>query len=125
MNNYLSEPHSSPTSVMVPFTDERGATISWLPPILEDRNGIITYYLIVVRNLQFSFEDITANVSASDMSYDVGGLEEYCRYECQIAAGTIIGSGPYSSPLEFLTMEDGNEIFAMTYRLRYYCHPFL
>ena len=47
-------------------------------------------------------------MSGSDLSYSVSGLEEYCRYECQVAAGTIIGSGPFSSRVEFLTMEDGN-----------------
>lgn len=63
--------------------------------------------MILVHNIQFSINDITFNVSGSDLSYTVSGLEEYCRYECQIAAGTIIGSGPYSSRVEFLTMQDG------------------
>ena len=69
---------------------------------------MITYYLIIIRNLQFNIDDITVNVSGSDLRYTAQGLEEYCRYDSQIAAGTIIGTGPFSSRVQFLTMEDGN-----------------
>ena len=105
--SYTSEPHSPPTSIVVPQTEEQAATITWQPPVLDDRNGVITFYLLIIRNLQFSLDDINVNVSGSDLSYTVEGLEEYCRYDCQIAAGTIIGSGPFSSHVQFLTMEDG------------------
>lgn len=102
-----TEPHSSPTSINIPSVDVTAVTISWQPPVLEDRNGIISFYVIVIQNLQFNIDDITVNVSGSYSSYTVSGLEEYCRYQCQIAAGTIIGSGPYSSYVEFLTMQGG------------------
>lgn len=108
--NYLLhavEPHSSPTSVNISSTDATAVTITWQPPVLENRNGIISFYVIVIQNLQFNIDDITVNVSGSDLSYTVSGLEEYCRYKCQIAAGTIIGSGPYSSYIDFLTMQGG------------------
>ena len=102
-----AEPQSPPTSINIPSTNERAATISWQPPIPENRNGIITFYVILIHNLQFNIDDIRVNVSGSDLSHTVNGLEEYCQYECQIAAGTVIGSGPYSSYYQFLTMQDG------------------
>lgn len=108
---YTSEPHSPPTSITIPLTEPQAATISWQPPVLDDRNGIIAFYLLKIRNLQFSRDDINVNVSGSDLSYRVDKLEEYCRYDCQIAAGTVIGSGPYSSHVQFLTMEAGNDSY--------------
>ena len=61
----------------------------------------------MVYNLDFSVDNVTVNVSGSLSSYTVNGLEEYSTHRCEIAAGTIVGSGPFSSPTEFLTMQDG------------------
>ena len=61
----------------------------------------------MIRNLQFDVDDITVNVSGSELSYRVSGLEEYSQHECQVAAGTLIGAGPYSSRVEFVTEQDG------------------
>lgn len=105
---FYVEPHSPPTSIEIPSTDKRTVTISWQPPIPEDRNGIITYYLIVVYNLDFMVNNITVNVSGTLLSYTVTGLEEYSTHRCEISAGTSIGSGPFSSPTEFMTTQNGN-----------------
>ena len=107
MSYFSTEPHSAPTNIVIPSTEEQSATITWQPPLPDDRNGVITFYLLVIHNLQFAIDDIKVNVSGSDLSYTVGGLEEYCRYDCQIAAGTVVGAGPYSSRVQFVTMEDG------------------
>ena len=115
MSYFSTEPHSAPTNIVIPSTEEQSATITWQPPLPDDRNGMITFYLLVIRNLQFAMDDIKVNVSGSDLSYTVGGLEEYCRYDCQIAAGTVVGAGPYSSRVQFVTMEDGNVLHTLTY----------
>lgn len=107
----FTEPHSAPTLIEVPLKEEQAATITWEPPVPSDRNGVITFYLLVIHNLQFDREDIAVNVSGSDQSYTVTGLEEYCRYNCEIAAGTVVGAGPYSLPVQFVTLEDGKSIF--------------
>ena len=102
-----TEPHSSPMNVQILSTDKRSVTMSWEPPLLRDRNGIITYYLIVIHNLDFGVSDIRVNVSGSVLNHTVAGLEEYSRHECTLAAGTVIGRGPYSTPTEFATLQDG------------------
>ena len=104
----LSEPHSPPTSVQIVSTDSRAATVSWQPPVPGDRNGIITHYILVLKNLDFTVDDVITNVSGSLLTYTVSDLEEYSTHECRIAAGTIIGTGPYSSPIELTTLQDGN-----------------
>jgi len=101
------DPDSPPINIEVPTTQSRTATITWQPPVSEDRNGIITYYLLVVYNLEFDVNNITVNVSGSVLSYTVSELEEFSRHGCRIAAGTIVGPGPYSSATEFVTMQDG------------------
>lgn len=64
--------------------------------------------MIVVYNLDFSVSNVTVNVSGALLSYTVTGLEEYSTCRCEISAGTSVGSGPFSSPTEFMTTQDGN-----------------
>ena len=104
---WFTEPHSPPTLIEVSLTEERIATITWQPPVPSDRNGVIIFYLLIIHNLQFDREDIAVNVSGSVQSYTVSGLDEYSRYDCRIAAGTVIGAGPYSLNVQFMTIEDG------------------
>jgi hypothetical protein len=101
-----AKPHSPPTLIEVPLTEERTATITWQPPVPSDRNGVITFYLLIIHNNEFDREDIAVNVSGSDQSYTVSGLDEYSRYDCRIAAGTVIGAGPYSLNVQFMTIEN-------------------
>ena len=108
------DPHSSPISIEVPSTQSKSATITWQPPVPEDRNGIITYYLLVVYNLEFNVNNITVNISGSVLSYTVDQLEEFSRHGCRIAAGTIVGPGPYSSSTEFVTLQDGKHIHVIS-----------
>ena len=48
----------------------------------------------------------STNVSGSDLSVSLIGLQEYVIYSIQVRAFTSVGPGPYSNPMIELTLED-------------------
>ena len=104
---YLSSlaPSSSPSNVLSYVSGTTSATISWFPPGLNSRNGIIVYYILVLTDVGLNSSDVIINTTLT--SYSFSSLEEYNVYSCVIAAATQAGLGPYSEPIRFTTQEDG------------------
>ena len=59
---------------------------------------------MILYELVFGLSDISINVTS--LSYTLSGLEEYNNYSFIIAAVTVEGIGPYSTPINFTTEED-------------------
>ena len=92
--------------MQVTLVGRRHATITWQPPPFEDQNGVIVYYQIVALQFQFSMiPDIRVNTNFT--SHTLTNLEEDNEYTVMIAAATQVGLGPFSSPINFTTLEDG------------------
>ena len=106
--NFLSaDPHAPPQNIQSSVTGSRTVVISWDPPLFEDQNGIIAYYLLLISEEQFNVSDRVINTTSDASTYTVTELEEYDDYTCRVAAATRIGPGPYSAPIEFSTPQDG------------------
>ena len=84
----------SPTQVM----------LSWLPPRRVDINGDLQYYAVRVTEVetsrQWTFYSVNTFIT-------VGGLHPYFNYSCQVAAHTVIGSGPFTDLFYVQTQETG------------------
>ena len=80
--------------------------------MIDDHNGLISYYQLRLVDESFNLTDITINTT--NMSYSIDSLEEYIRYSCQIAAATDIGVGPFTIPIEITTWQDGNKLLLYT-----------
>ena len=91
--------------MQVTLVGRRQATIAWQPPAFEDQNGVIVYYQIVALQFQFDIPDIRVNTNFT--SHTLTNLEEYNQYAVMIAAATQVGVGPFSSSMNFTTLEDG------------------
>ena len=52
----------------------------------------------------------STNVSGSDLSVSLVGLQEYVNYSIQVRAYTIEGPGPYSTPVIKITLENSKFI---------------
>ena len=91
------------------------AFITWQPPPLEDRNGPIVHYNLILSDQVFGLEEIKVNVTSHN--YTAINLEEYNTYSCIVAAASVVGTGPYSAPLNFTTEEDGtiNILFSVLF----------
>ena len=91
--------------MQVTYVGRKEATITWQPPMFEDQNGVIVYYQLIVSQSQFQIPDITVN--ANTTSHTLNNLEEHVEYTIVVAAATRIGVGPFSSAVNFTTLQDG------------------
>ena len=83
--------------------------MSWdLVPAV-DRNGDITQYDVEYTQSTFPQRPmlVTESLAAGNVSWTLSGLEEYVVYTVRVRAHTVIGAGPYSSPMTSRTLEDG------------------
>ena len=82
-----------------------------VPPI--DQNGVIMAYEITYTPLE-NFTGViginSTNVSGSDLSVSLVGLQVYVNYSIQVRAYTIEGPGPYNNPVIQITLEDSKFI---------------
>ena len=87
-------------------TTSTTATISWLPPPDEHQNGQIEYYMLIITDLGFGSNDVVLNSTMKTAT--ATNLQEFNNYSCIVAAATTVGLGPYSLPIMFTTLQDGN-----------------
>ena len=103
-------PASPPDNVTAMVESSTTIAVMWeeVPPI--DQNGVITQYEVMYTPLETfggTLESDTVNVSGSNMSVVLMGLEEYVNYTISVRAFTIVGAGPYSMAVTELTPEAG------------------
>ena len=84
-------------------TSSRSITVSWSPPNLMDRNGVITSYTVTCRSSGVA--TVTMTYSAAG-TYTLGGFKPATRYTCDIVAANSAGMGPRESSA-VTTSEDG------------------
>ena len=89
--------------------DSRTADITWSPPVFQDQNGPILYYVIRLEDQWYDTDVILIN--ATTLSQRVSNLEEYARYSVQVAAATLAGVGLYSDEIFFTTFQDSTYIY--------------
>lgn len=106
MSLYIA-PSGFPQEVSVGSISSQGAELSWNPPLLEERNGIITGYAVTVGRYDTESQlQLASTLTAITLSM----LDPFTVYTVAIAASTTIGVGPQSTQLSFRTAEDGNVI---------------
>ena len=85
-------------------TSSTSLRISWLPPPVEDQNGIITAYNITyVTNGE---SEIMNSTSGSAQFIELTGLLKFRTYNISVAASTRVGIGP-SETVTVTTDTDG------------------
>jgi len=85
-------------------TGSRTVTVTWLPPPLEQQNGQIVYYILIITDSQLGSN---SEINSTTTSFMATGLKEYNNYSCIVAAATTVGLGPYSLPVRFTTQQGG------------------
>lgn len=76
----------------------------WDPPPLEQQNGPIVNYSVSV--MRVGNGDVF-EWDANNTTVIIDSLIPYTLYEWRVAAQTIAGTGPYSSPVTEQTLPDG------------------
>ena len=104
---------------MVTVETSRSIMLSWDPPSLEEQNGILTMYHVIIMETQILYLDNgtvdtpmgnnfnrTYNVSEGRTQL-VDMLHPSYNYTVRIAAATAAGIGPFSDSITMMTLEDG------------------
>ena len=97
-------PSGFPQDVSIDSIKSQRVEISWSPPLLEERNGIITSYTVTVSR---QGSDSSIQLTSPTTSISVSMLNPFTSYTITVAALTSIGVGPPSTLLNFRTAEDG------------------
>ena len=103
--------------------------VSWNEVPSIDQNGVIMAYEITYTPLE-NFTGViginSTNVSGSDLSVSLVGLQEYVNYSILVRAYTSEGPGPYSASVIQLTLEDSKSWinYLCLYNPTIYLNPF-
>ena len=97
----------------------RNVTLSWEPPSLEKRNGLLFQYHVIVMEIQILYLDNGTVISQMGMNFNrtynvsegrtqlIDMLHPSYNYTVRIAAATAVGIGPFSDSITVMTLEDG------------------
>eukprot|EP00794_Sanderia_malayensis_P007980 gene7980-8837_t len=97
-----TEPSIAPSNIRVVVKNATSIDVSWSVLKKNDTNGIITKYILILRN---SSTSAVKSFEVSETWYNLTGLKPFTNYSIKIAAATNIGPGPYSDWLTKQTFE--------------------
>ena len=112
-------PSEVPLNVILSVQSPRNITLSWEPPSLEEQNGLLVQYHVIVMETQILYLDNGTVISPMgdnfNRTYNVSEgrtqlidmLHPSYNYTVRIAAATVVGIGPFSDPITVMTLEDG------------------
>lgn len=100
-------PSGSPENFSEVEVSSERIMLTWDPPLLQNRNGIITGYTINVTNLDTGE---ISQIVTSNRNLTLDSLTPFTTYTFIIAARTSVGAGPFSTELTIITLEDGKSL---------------
>jgi len=92
---YFFAAPGSPTNFSATHVNSTALTLRWQPPPPEQRNGVITQYVVNITRLSISGQ-VPSILYTTETSIVVGMLHPYYTYTCKVAAETNVGRGPFS-----------------------------
>nr|XP_029134655.1 receptor-type tyrosine-protein phosphatase S-like [Labrus bergylta] len=104
----LNVPEKTPGGY--PQIDERSnvtccsVQLSWSPPVLAERNGVITAYTLAYKETGSGGAPSELRLPPSQSNYVLNSLKPNSAYDVKIRAHTSIGPGPYSPPIQYRTV---------------------
>lgn len=101
-------PSGFPQSFMETVQSSSSVTLSWMPPLLDEQNGVLTGYTL---NITETGSGVTTQrtLPSSQTSITVTSLLPFTTYSYAISASTSVGPGPFNTLLTVTTPEDGKD----------------
>ena len=103
---FVTVPSQAPVNLRVVSKTSTSIIVSWQPPPLDSRNGIIIGFKLFYKRKASTDLGHTVNIS-NTLTHNAIRLLKYTEYEFQVLAFTQIGNGPSSSVLATRTKQDG------------------
>ena len=97
-------PSGPPQSIDSLAISSTSLVLMWYPPLMEHQNGPIEGYSVRVNRVD-NGDIFEWDTNSTIMTVD--SLVPYTLYEWRVAAQTIAGTGPFSSPVTEQTLPDG------------------
>ena len=97
-------PSAPPEISSVTPLDPRTLAVSWVPPLAENLNGIVTVYSV---NIVHLVEQNISVYTSATTELVVTDLQPFNRYSISIAAATVVGYGPQTQEYTIEMPEDG------------------
>lgn len=78
--------------------------LKWQPPVLAERNGLITEYILLYRDINSPNNPIEISVASPETTLKLTNLKPDTTYDIKVRAHTSKGPGPYSPSVQFRTL---------------------
>ena len=101
-NIHFPAPSAPPADLSLSSTFN-SIDLTWSPPAFEDTNGLIKYYLLMIKELN---TNIDFTVTSNSTQATIGDLHPHYSYKCSVSAYTI-AVGPFSDPSTIQLEEAG------------------
>lgn len=113
-------PSGFPQNLRSESATSTSVQLSWQPPVLSERNGIITKYTLQYRDINVAHHQTEMSVVPADITMTLSGLKPDTTYDVKIRAHTSKGPGPYSPSVQFRTLpvDQGRICLLMTFLLK-------
>ena len=108
MSDYIYFPivPGEPQNLMIISLDSTSLMVSWEHPLPQDRNGIITDYLIYVQIRDGSEDIFMRSTNSNATTFTIENLEEFTEYNISVAAVTGAGEGNKTDEVIQRTLND-------------------
>ncbi|XP_075787709.1 receptor-type tyrosine-protein phosphatase delta isoform X7 [Pelodiscus sinensis] len=110
-------PSGFPQSLHSESSTSTSVQLTWQPPVLAERNGIITKYTLLYRDINVAHHPIELPIVPADTTMTLSGLKPDTTYDVKVRAHTSKGPGPYSPSVQFRTLPV-DQVFAKNFHVK-------
>ncbi|NWU07282.1 PTPRD phosphatase, partial [Cephalopterus ornatus] len=110
-------PSGFPQNLHSESSTSTSVQLTWQMPLLAERNGIITKYTILYRDINVAYQPVELPVVPADTTVTLSGLKPDTTYDVKVRAHTSKGPGPYSPSVQFRTLPV-DQVFAKNFHVK-------
>ncbi|XP_010281062.1 PREDICTED: receptor-type tyrosine-protein phosphatase delta, partial [Phaethon lepturus] len=110
-------PSGFPQNLHSESSTSTSVQLTWQMPLLAERNGIITKYTILYRDINVAYQPVELPVIPADTTMTLSGLKPDTTYDVKVRAHTSKGPGPYSPSVQFRTLPV-DQVFAKNFHVK-------
>ncbi|XP_048706686.1 receptor-type tyrosine-protein phosphatase delta isoform X22 [Caretta caretta] len=111
-------PNGFPQNLHSESSTATSVQLTWQPPVLAERNGIITKYTLLYRDINVAHHPTELPIVPTDTTMTLSGLKPDTTYDVKVRAHTSKGPGPYSPSVQFRTLPVDQAVFAKNFHVK-------